>query len=53
MWLCVMAPPIHLGAWSLLWLPFELLFTEVEADAHTDCVVGKNAVPILQLWRCP
>ena len=27
--ICVMAPPIHLGAWSLalmLWLPFELLF---------------------------
>ena len=22
---CVMAPPIHLGAWSMLWLPFELL----------------------------
>ena len=27
--ICVMAPPIHLGAWSMalyvLWLPFELL----------------------------
>ena len=20
--ICVMAPPIHLGAWSMLWLPF-------------------------------
>ena len=27
--ICVMVPPIHLGAWSMalmLWLPFELLF---------------------------
>ena len=23
--ICVMVPPIHLGAWSMLWLPFELL----------------------------
>ena len=23
--ICVMAPPIHLGAWSMVWLPFELL----------------------------
>ena len=21
--ICVMAPPIHLGVWSMLWLPFE------------------------------
>ena len=27
--ICVMVPPIHLGAWSMalmLWLPFELLY---------------------------
>ena len=27
--ICVMAPPVHLGAWSMalvLWLPFELLY---------------------------
>ena len=23
--MCVMAPPIHLGAWSMLWLPIELI----------------------------
>ena len=23
--ICVMAPPIHLGAWSMVWLPLELL----------------------------
>ena len=30
---CVMAPPIHLGVWSMalmLWLPFELLLLGVE-----------------------
>ena len=32
--ICVMAPPIHLGAWSMalmLWLPFELLYNAVES----------------------
>ena len=31
--ICVMAPPIHLGAWSMalmLWLPFELLLSNSE-----------------------
>ena len=23
--MCVMAPPIHLGTWSMVWLPFELV----------------------------
>ena len=22
--ICVMAPPIHLGAWSMLWLPLHV-----------------------------
>ena len=38
--ICVMVPPIHLGAWSMalmLWLPFELLiagtnFSEFSGD---------------------
>ena len=36
--ICVMAPPIHLGAWSMalmLWLPFELLFV---ADPQVQCL---------------
>ena len=34
---CVMAPPIHLGAWSMalvLWLPFELLLLLLSRDCH-------------------
>ena len=26
--ICVMAPPIHLGAWSMALMPFELLLPE-------------------------
>ena len=33
--ICVMVPPIHLGAWSMalmLWLPFELLLLLLKCD---------------------
>ena len=41
--ICVMAPPIHLGVWSMLWLPFELLdvgWPQIRAAIGT--VVGSS-----------
>ena len=35
--ICVMAPPIHLGAWSMLWLPFELLM--FMSSIHGQCSI--------------
>ena len=33
--ICVMAPPIHLGAWSIALMPFELLILELQAIGET------------------
>ena len=45
--ICVMAPPIHLGAWSMalmLWLPFELLlsFLKTVIICHTACLKNSS-----------
>ena len=40
--ICVMAPPIHLGAWSMtlmLWLPFELLLYVRCIGFQTLCII--------------
>ena len=43
---CVMAPPIHLGAWSLmLWLPIELPYSRNLSQVKTlgKFKLGKNS----------
>ena len=41
----MMAPPIHLGVWSMLWLPFDLLLCALRCVAGGDgklgCLCGK------------
>ena len=39
-----MAPPIHLGAWSMLWLPFEIVHNCKLALVHGDPVECPNFV---------
>ena len=46
--ICVMAPPIHLGAWSMalmLWLPFELLLLQTCNSCVLNVLVG---IPLRQ-----
>ena len=33
--ICVMAPPIHLGAWSMALMPFELFIAKGDTHTHT------------------
>ena len=50
--ICVMVPPIHLGAWSMalmLWLPFELLFTNYYGQSWSSSSYNVSMVTDVDL----
>ena len=49
--ICVMVPPIHLGAWSMalmLWLPFELLLLLLAQGATMEQTEESGVLPYLE-----
>ena len=51
--ICVMAPPIHLGAWSMalmLWLPFELLLLESSSLCSCACQFRYTKCMNVLMW---
>ena len=51
--ICVMVPPIHLGAWSMalmLWLPFELLLLLLLLSLVIDREANEKSIFERRVW---